>query len=118
MVPVAGAVGGAQIGMIADLLCASEGSGRRIFAPRAGRRGPARTFFLRFAPRYQSPRRSGVFSARTRESRGRGGSPSAEACRARDAQEAAPMPVIIEPFRIKVVEPIALSDRRKRERDL
>ena len=28
------------------------------------------------------------------------------------------MPVIIEPFRIKVVEPIALSDRRKRERDL
>ena len=28
------------------------------------------------------------------------------------------MPVIIEPFRIKVVEPIALSDRRERERDL
>src|SRR5262245_61960988 len=28
------------------------------------------------------------------------------------------MSVIIEPFRIKVVEPIALSDRRERERDL
>ena len=28
------------------------------------------------------------------------------------------MPVIFEPFRIKVVEPIALSDRRARERDL
>ncbi len=28
------------------------------------------------------------------------------------------MPVIIEPFRIKVVEPIALSDRRQRERHL
>jgi tryptophanase len=28
------------------------------------------------------------------------------------------MPVIIEPFRIKVVEPITLSDRRRRERDL
>jgi tyrosine phenol-lyase len=28
------------------------------------------------------------------------------------------MPVIIEPFRIKVVEPITLSDRRQRERDL
>ena len=28
------------------------------------------------------------------------------------------MPVIIEPFRIKVVEPIALSGRRERERDL
>src|SRR5262245_44959984 len=28
------------------------------------------------------------------------------------------MPVIIEPFRIKVVEPIALSNRRRRERDL
>jgi tryptophanase len=28
------------------------------------------------------------------------------------------MPVIIEPFRIKVVEPIALSDRRQRTRDL
>ncbi|HEV8199737.1 MAG TPA: tryptophanase [Candidatus Polarisedimenticolia bacterium] len=28
------------------------------------------------------------------------------------------MPVIIEPFRIKVVEPITLSDRRQREKDL
>ena len=28
------------------------------------------------------------------------------------------MPVIIEPFRIKVVEPITLSDRKRRERDL
>jgi tryptophanase len=28
------------------------------------------------------------------------------------------MPVIIEPFRIKVVEPITLSDRRRRQRDL